>query len=354
MTSVIFFVNFGQLGGIMDRKSVSSTYFLSAFNSCVDAGCDPVQLADALEIDELALNNPVLRFPAKTYLKLLHVAEDMVGETGLGIKIGQEFRPQTFRDIGYVAISCENIKQALTLNRKYQRLTQEIGTTNLVFEGEFASIIWEPHSEDHEYMRPITDAVFSGYFTMGLWMAWKNAGKVMSKVQFKHNRVPYADLFASKFNCELEFNASANAMVFDAEVATLPLPQYNPQLVKVVSKRLDRALKQMSGPQAVKEQVYDTIEVLLSSCTPTIVQVANLMGMSDRTLRRRLSIENMSFRELLQKVRQDSCEVHLRDHNISLTNLAYQLGYSEQSAFTHAFRSWYNMSPKQYSASIGF
>ena len=336
----------------MSKQSVSSTYFLSAFNSCIDAGCDPAALAKTLEIDELSLRNPAGRFSDQTYLQLLHLAEAMLGESGIGVKIGQEFRPQTFRDIGYVAISCENIKEALALNQKYQPLTQEIGTTHLEFEDKNAKIIWTPFFDDPEYMRPITDAVFSGYFTMGLWMAWTNAGSVMSKVSFRHDAIPYAEVFARKFHCEVEFNAPINAMVFDADVAIQPLPQHNPNLVKAVSQRLDKALSQHFAPKSVQDQAYNLIEALLPSCTPTIVQVAKLLGMSDRTLRRRLAAENMSFRELLQKVRQDSCEIHLRDYNISLTDLALQLGYSEQSAFTHAFRSWFNMTPKQYSTSI--
>jgi len=338
----------------LNRGSVSSTYFLSAFNSCIDAGCDPVVLAETLQIEELSLRNPAGRFSAATYMELLHLAEATLGESGIGVKIGQEFRPQTFRDIGYVAIRCENIKEALALNRTYQPLTQEIGTTRLEFENENAKIIWTPFSNDVEYMRPITDAVFSGYFTMGLWMAWTNAGSVMSKVQFRHAPIPYAEIFARKFNCEVEFNAPANAMIFDAQVATQPLPHHNPNLVKVICRRLDKALSQHSAPKSIQEQTYNTIEALLPSCTPTIVHVAKLLGMSDRTLRRRLSGEDISFREILQKVRKDSCEIHLRDHNISLTDLAFQLGYSEQSAFTHAFRSWYNMTPKQYSETIRF
>lgn len=122
----------------MSKQSVSSTYFLSAFNSCIDAGCDPAALAKTLEIDELSLRNPAGRFSDQTYLQLLHLAEAMLGESGIGVKIGQEFRPQTFRDIGYVAISCENIKEALALNQKYQPLTQEIGTTHLEFEDKNA------------------------------------------------------------------------------------------------------------------------------------------------------------------------------------------------------------------------
>lgn len=336
----------------MGNRTVSSTYLLSAFNSCIDAGCDPAELADYLQFDEISLNNPVSRFPAQRFMQLLHAAEDKLGELGIGMKIGQEFRPQTFRDIGYVALSCENIKEALALNRKYQRLTQELGTTRLEFEGETAIILWDPHSDDYEYMRPMADVVFSGYFTMGLWMAWVNAGSVMSKVLFKHKPVPYAELFAQRFNCDVEFNASVNAMVFDTKVAMLPLPQHNPEMVRVVSHRLDRALKQLDAPKSIPDLTYDMIEALLPNSAPTVVEVAKLMGMSDRTLRRRLSDANLSYRDLLQKVRQDSCEIHLRDRNISLSSLAHQLGYSEQSAFSHAFRTWYGMTPKEYSASI--
>ena len=339
---------------ILNTQTVSSTYFLSAFNSCIDAGCDPAVLAETLEIEENSLRNPAGRFSSSTYLQLLHLAETLLGETGIGVKIGQEFRPQTFRDIGYVAISCENIKEALALNQKYQPLTQEIGITHLEFENDYAKIIWTPFSDDAEYMRPITDAVFSGYFTMGLWMAWTNAGNVLSKVQFRHREIPYADIFARKFNCEVEFDAPINAMIFDAEVATQPLPQHNPNLVKAISHRLDRALEYHFSPYCTRDQVYNMIEALLPSCTPTILHVAKLLGMSDRTLRRRLAGEDISFRELLQQVRQDSCEIHLKDYNISLADLSLQLGYSDQSAFSHAFRSWYNMTPKQYSNSVRF
>lgn len=332
----------------MTTKTVSSTYFKSAYKSCVDAGCDTETLAITLDIDKPALNNPVHRFPIETYLKMLHIAEDMLGERGVGVKIGQEFRPQTFRDIGYVSISCANIAEALALNARYQPLTQEIGTTRLEIVGDVAAIVWRPYSDDHSYMRPMADAVFSGYFTVGLWMAWINVGTVMSEVQFKHGPVPYADIFERIFNCQVQFNAPRNAMVFDAEIAYRPFPQHNPELVEIISKRLDRAIAKLHSPQSPQDQAYDAIEALLPSGAPTIVDIAKLMGMSDRTLRRRLSEQGATFRQLLQTVRQDSCEIHLRDNNVSIATLAQQLGYSEQSAFSHAFRSWYNMTPKQY------
>ena len=315
-----------------------------------DAGCKPEALISALGIDSSALDNPVHRFPTETHIKLLHVAEDILGETGIGVKIGQEFRPQTFRDIGYASISCADITEALKLNARYQPLTQQIGTTRLEFDGDTAAIVWRPFSDNHEYMRPVADAVFGGYFTVGLWMAWINVGTVMSEVQFRHSPVPYAGVFERIFNCQVQFNARRNAMVFDAEIARRAFPQHNPELMKIISQRLDRALALLQSPQSPKEHTYDVIEALLPSGAPTVGSVARLLNVSERTLRRRLSKQGVSFRQLLQNVRQDSCDIHLRDNSVSLADLAQRLGYSEQSAFAHAFRSWYDMTPKQYAA----
>lgn len=336
----------------MSDKTVSTTYFLSAFQSCIDAGCSRQVLMSLLKIDEAALRNPIGRLPAQAFLDLLHVTEAQLGEPGIGVKVGQEFRPQTFRDIGYVAMSCANIDNALALNRKYQRLTQEIGVTRLVYDNDLAAIIWEPHNNDVEFMRPMVDAVFSGYFTVGLWMAWINNGTVMSKVQFRHGPTAYSKAFEDIFNCEVEFHAPRNAMVFDAEIAKRPFPQYNPEIIKLISQRLDVSLLQLNRSLLMHEKAYDVIEAILPRETPTISRVSQILGLSERSLRRHLKLEGTSYREQLQLVRRKSCEIHLRDPNVALADISQKLGFCEQSSFTHAFKSWYGVSPRQYANSL--
>lgn len=335
---------------VMTKKSVSARYFLSAYQSCIEEGCEPGLLLASIGLDEECIANPAQRISATAFLDMLHNAEAQLAQAGTGVSVGQNFRPQTFRDIGYVAISCANIVEALKLNTKYQRLTQDIGTTRLVQEGNTAAIVWQPHSDDDEYLRPMTDAVFSGYFTLGLWMNWMGVGNVVSVVQFRHGPTGYVEVFEKAFNCKIQFGAPRNAMVFDAAIAHTPFPQHNPELVAIISKRLDRALAGLDGEQTCGEKVYDTIEALLSTGVPTISHIARLMGMSERTLRRRLSKESISFRQLVKNVRCDSCEIHLKDKNIPLAQLAQKLGFSDQSAFTHAFRAWHGMTPKRYAA----
>lgn len=335
---------------VMTKKSVSARYFLSAYQSCIEEGCDPNLLLASIGLDEDRIANPAQRISATAFLDMLHNAEAQLAQAGTGVLVGRNFRPQTFRDIGYVAISCANIVEALKLNTKYQRLTQDIGTTRLVLEGKNAAIVWQPHSDDDEYLRPMTDAVFSGYFTLGLWMNWIGVGNVISVVQFRHGPTGYVSSFEKVFNCKIQFDAPRNAMVFDAAIAHTPFPQHNPELVAIISKRLDRALASLDGKQTCREIVYDTLEALLSTGVPTISHIAGLMGMSERTLRRRLTGENISFRQLVHNVRWESCEIHMRDKNISLAQLAQKLGFSEQSAFSHAFRTRHGMTPKRYAA----
>lgn len=330
------------------KESISGPYFHSAYQSCIEAGCDAEALLSSANLDAQAVQNPLQRVPGTAFLNMLHAAEAALGETGIGLKIGKNFRPDTFRDLGYVAMSCANIIEAKNLNTKYQRLTQTVGTSRIEITGEMAAIIWRPDSQDHEFFRPMTDAIFAGYITLGLWMNWIGVGNAVSVLQFCHGPTHYAHEFEQAFNCKIQFNASRNAIVFDAAIARIAFPQHNPEFVAIICKRLDRALAQLDAGQTIREQIYDMLEVMLPNGVPTIGHIAGLIGMSERTLRRKLSGENISYRQIVQDVRRDSCDIHLKDPNVSLAQFAQKLGYSEQSAFSHAFRGWHGMTPGQY------
>ena len=72
------------------------------------------------------------------------------------------------------------------------------------------------------------------------------------------------------------------------------------------------------------------------------------MGMSERTLRRRLESEGHSFRSLLERARKENCEAYMRSANISQTDMALRLGFNDQSAFSRAFKVWFDQTPTEY------
>ena len=76
------------------------------------------------------------------------------------------------------------------------------------------------------------------------------------------------------------------------------------------------------------------------------------MGMSERTLRRRLEEEDESFRTVLERARRESCETYMRDPKITQADIALRLGFNDQSAFSRAFKSWFDQTPSEYRAAL--
>ncbi len=328
--------------------TVSSRYFNSAIDACVQAGVPREEIADSFPLAQEEIDDPTARISAAKFLELLHFAERYLGEQGVGLEVGKSFRPQTFLDIGYGAIHCENIVDALNFNQKYQRLTQEVGTTKIILEGDTASIIWRPASDDDEYMRPMTDAVFGGYCTMGQWMSWVDMSTIPSVLELRHDTVAYADVFADTLKCDVRFNAPRNALNVPTKVALTPFPQRNPELVRIIASRLDRLLLSLDRGPSMTQKASHILQALLADGDMSSAKLAKLMCTSERTLRRRLKEEGTSYRKLLQDVRKDNCEVHLCDPSVSLTELSQRLGYAEQSSFNSAFIEWFGTTPSKF------
>lgn len=331
-------------------QTIAATYLKSIIQTCELEGCSRAELVKLVPGGEAALSNLLLRFSTGVFFDVLYRAEDLLGETGIGIKIGQSFRPKTFLQFGYGLISCANLREVLTFNRKYQAVNQQLGRSKLVLENGSAFVEWESPDEA-EYARPAVETVLTGYVGIGKWITWAHGGKVKS-MRFRHKEPTHAPLVESVYECPILYNQPIDRLEFDESIVDRLLPASNPPLVKQLSKRLDKVLLAMDHPESVRMAVYRMIEQMLTEELPTAAKVADRLGMSERTLRRRLSEEDESFRSLLAQVRRDVSEIFLREPDKSLSDVSQALGYSEQSAFVRAFRGWFGMTPSQYKRTI--
>ncbi|WP_164019750.1 AraC family transcriptional regulator [Pyxidicoccus trucidator] len=107
-------------------------------------------------------------------------------------------------------------------------------------------------------------------------------------------------------------------------------------------------LRTLRASQTFTDRVRTSILELLSEGEPRMAAVARRLGTTERTLRRRLDEERISFRELIDDVRRTAARQHLMDPRASVSDLAFLLGFSEVSAFSRAFKRWYGKSPRAF------
>ena len=90
------------------------------------------------------------------------------------------------------------------------------------------------------------------------------------------------------------------------------------------------------------------IQVSLGEDRPTIGGIAAIMGMSERSLRRKLTEEGESFRGLLEQARKENCETYMRSKIYTQSDIALMLGFSDHSAYSRAFKKWFGQTPRDY------
>ena len=130
----------------------------------------------------------------------------------------------------------------------------------------------------------------------------------------------------------------------------LPVRGADPHLLALVTGHAEAALAK-AGQRAARRPAGRVERVVLEALprgTPTLGAVAEALGIGERTLARRLAGEGASFRRIVDELRRDMATGYLADPELSLAQIAYLLGYAEQSAFTSAFRRWTGRSPRRF------
>jgi len=156
---------------------------------------------------------------------------------------------------------------------------------------------------------------------------------------------------ADFFGCAVRFGAERNALVFDAVDLGRPFPSHNPELLEMLNPALNAALAEASAPPTISLQVKSALKRILASGRPEMVEVAREMGMSERTLQRRITEEGTSFRQLMLETRQEVVRHLLVEPSIEIEEIACLLGYEDTNSFYRAFRAWEGTTPARWRAS---
>jgi AraC-like DNA-binding protein len=152
---------------------------------------------------------------------------------------------------------------------------------------------------------------------------------------------------------DVQFGADADEIIFPKHFASLPLVGADTYLNRLLRQYADEALalrpKQRKG---VRSDVERVLPQLLPHAKATTSDVARQLGVSRRTLSRSLFAESVTFARILEELRAALAERYLRDRELPISEIAWLLGYREISSFTHAFKRWTGMSPREFRASI--
>ena len=303
----------------------------------------PLLMRCRLSVAGLANDN---RISVISQMNFLDAVSKASGDDWIGLTLGEDFDLRKLGMLYYVGASSHRLGDALRRLERYVRAGNEalIVRTQL---GKVCRIAMTyagvPRHKDRHQIE---------FFAVALLRLCRQfVGQKIGplSVSFVHHRSGDLRRVQRLFGCEVQFGADSDEISFDADVTDFPLVGDDPFLNELMLKNCEDAIAvRASNASPFRTVVENVIAPLLPHAEAQAKTVAVRLGLSERTLARRLTAEGLSFGEILDNMRRDLATHYLEEPNLQVSQIAWLLGFHQPSAFTHACRRWVGKSPLEY------
>lgn len=294
-------------------------------------------------LDEQALGRSDGRIARNANAALWSKVARITGEPALGLAVaGSETNVNAFGLVGFLAMTSATVGEAIEQTVSYQRLIQ-------------ADMDLRLFQVDHEVQieKTLRNSVHDENLIVDYCLAslvvlprrWSGTSLVPKRVCFRHSPPADASAYDRLFRCPVQFDQPSNVLVFDREVLTSPLRTAQPLLSDYLAGQARVALADV--PSDVVSAVRAVVQEGLVIGEVQLSRVARRLGMSSRTLQRRLAEQGLLYEALVDEVRRSQAIPLVVHSSLPLEEVSAQLGYSEPKAFRRAFRRWTGMAPAQ-------
>jgi AraC-like DNA-binding protein len=289
-----------------------------------------------------------IRIHAQRQIRFLELAADALQDPFLGFHLA---RDSDLREAGlfhYVLASSDTLEEALQRAARYSTTLNDSISLECVERHDlvvvFAYVGIARHSDRHQIEFWTTSLVRACRELTGRYV-------LPHRIQLTHRCPEDCSELNTYLGCDVEFGAPVDEVAFPATIKNLPVIGADSYLNDLLIGYCEEALNRRSTSTGhLRSTVENAIAPLLPHGKARASEVARKLGMSQRTLARHLAAERLTFAKVLDELRADLAQRHLRDANLSISQVAWLLGYQEVSAFTHAFKRWTGTTPREMRA----
>jgi AraC-like DNA-binding protein len=303
-------------------------------------GVSPDEVLSGLGLTRESLTNPAARISLDTTGTLVKRATALTGEAGLAVFMGLQMRLSSHGYLGFAAMTAETIRQALDLAIRFVPTRTTALAFHLHVEGDTAALVFEERACLGEAREFILIALMMGISRIGRDITKKELG---GDADFAFDEPAYFARFSHLAPGRIRFGRPSNRIVFAASVLDLPLDMADPVAMQLAREQCEREMQALGGDDRTAARVRELLP--LPEGYRSLEDIAQQLGVSPRTLKRRLADADTSYSALLDELRQERAMLLLRDESLSREQIAERLGYSDAANFARAFRRWTGRTP---------
>ncbi|HEY3064170.1 MAG TPA: AraC family transcriptional regulator [Methylomirabilota bacterium] len=307
-------------------------------------GLSREELLRQARLDEAQLRDPDHRIPISAVARLWRAIAAHTTQPTIGLRLGKDVRAREFGLVGYVMVCSKTLGEALTRLDRYDRIVSD--ALNIELDAAAGATWVRLHVQSPlQALRPAADARVAALVSV--------CRELVGPLQLLTVRLPYREPphtaeYDEFFRAPVEFGSLATAFLVSADDLERPVAQCDETLAGYLDHLAQQLLVPADDRPTVRDQIRRRLWADLPDGVPDLTTLARGLGMSSRTLQRRLRDEGTTFHQVLVELRREAAPALLRDGRLAVSEVAFLLGYEDPSSFQRAFRDAFGVSPRVF------
>lgn len=308
---------------------------------------DPLDVFTRVQLNPQLMHQPGARYSLNKVANLWEQMENVIEDPCFGLAAAKCWHPSNFGTLGYALLMSTCLRTTLERLIRFHRIISDADFGTLSEHRDRKTLVFNLTNKGEKKYSPAREDAAIAWIMSVLQVNYQRPLSPVS-LSFRHGRpLGCAGKYYELFQAPIIFDAPVSGIELSLDNADRVLPSGNKDMAEFNDQAMNKYLLAKNSDPLVARVTKIIVEHLPSG-DATIEKAASELYMSKRKLQRLLRDEGTSFIALLNETREDIAKQYVRDKDMNLTEIAFLLGFSEQSTFSRSFKRWTGKSPSSY------
>lgn len=326
----------------MEKGTISIAFVEAVLQGLREKGFDADELLAQIGLSPSLLALPHARVSSDAYTMLLRLIAQVLDDEFFG-QDSRRMKVGSFAMLCHSVIGCRNLERAFKRGLRFFALMLDDIRPSLSCQGGLAVLSLSENAPAREFAH---ETLLMFIHRLACWLV--NRRIPILWAGFRYAQPPQAGEYPLMFTADLRYGQAQTQIAFDPKYLSLPVVRTADQLKEFLTIAPENLLVQYKDNNSLAAQIQRRLREVPPSDWPGFDEIADDMGTSASTLRRRMEAEGQSYQAIKDHLRRDMAITLLSDSSMSVMDIAAELGFAETSAFHRAFKKWTGANPGEY------
>jgi AraC-like DNA-binding protein len=304
------------------------------------------KLLQEVGLEKAGLSDPENRVPQTPVFHLMERAASLTGDASYGLRLGASVDPGNRGLLGFIALNSPTLIEAMANIQRFYKVGREGHDCEIERFGPQVAFRFRIADPALRGLRHTSEYLAATVVRGCRDLTCQSISPI--RVEFIHDEPDERVEYFKFLGCPVKFGAEWDAVIYAEETTRLPVKGADTKLLEVLEATCQRLLGPTPKGRDLVREVRHLIIERLPTGSASLNPIARQLGVSSKTLERRLAQHGESFSTLLDRTRFNAVTHYLEDPDMSLTQVAYLAGYTEPATLVRAFKRWTGKTPAKF------